>query len=115
MAVMKLCAIVMLLTTNGAFAECKAPVPPEVPDGQTATKDEMMAALKEFRHDFQPDIQEFQHCIREEKSAVGDVATKDQIAKWDNKFDAAFVMEKQQADKMNFAIRAYKARLPKKK
>jgi len=93
-----------------AVTGCRPPLAPAIPNGATAPKEDIIAALTTIKHDFQPAIKNFQNCIATEKAAVGDVATKDQIAEWDRLFDAAYALESQVAEGMNKAIRAYKAR-----
>ncbi|NOZ42851.1 MAG: hypothetical protein GXP02_06775 [Alphaproteobacteria bacterium] len=109
---------VIILFTMGVTARaetaCRAPLAPAIPNGKTATRGEILAALKIVKKDFQPAIQNFQNCIATERQAVGDVATKDQIAEWGRLFDAAYVLETRVADQMNLTIRAYKARTAKK-
>ncbi len=105
---------VLLLTASGfsahAATACRPPLAPAVPDGATASKDEILAALKVIKNEFQPAIKNFQNCIATEKAAIGDVATPEQTLEWDQLFDAAYALETQVATKMNEAIRAYKAR-----
>lgn len=93
-----------------AATACRAPLAPPIPDGATAPKEEILLALKTIKNDFQPAIKNFQHCISTEKAAIGDVATPEQLAEWDRLFDAAYGLETFVANKMNEAIRAYKAR-----
>ncbi len=98
-----------------AATDCRPPLAPTIPNGTTATKEEILAALKIVRNDFQPAIKNFQNCVSTEKEAVGDVASEAQITEWDQLFDAAYVLETQVAENMNMAIRAYKARVAKEK
>lgn len=93
-----------------AETSCRPPLAPAVPDGTTATKEEILAALTTIKKDFQPAIKNFQNCIATEKAAIGDVATAEQNLEWDQLFDAAYALETNVANKMNEAIRAYKAR-----
>lgn len=98
-----------------AVTACRPPLAPTVPDGKTAPKEEIIAALTTIKNDFQPAIKNFQNCIATEKAAVGDVATEEHIAQWDMLYDAAYALETQVAESMNIAIRAYKARIAAKK
>ncbi|PCI51685.1 MAG: hypothetical protein COB49_01115 [Alphaproteobacteria bacterium] len=104
-----------LSITAQAITSCRPPLAPVIPDGRTAPRDEILAALKAIKNDFQPAIKNFQNCISTEKEAVGDVATEAQTIEWDQLFDAAFMLESQVAENMNAAIRAYKARAAAKK
>ncbi len=98
-----------------AATECRAPLAPTIPNGVSAPKSEILAALKAIKKDFQPAIKNFQICVATEKAAVGDVATEEQIAEWDMLYDAAYALESQVAENMNITIRAYKARVAAKK
>jgi len=103
-------ALFIMNTSAQAATACRPPIAPVIPDGKTAPKADILAALKAIKGDFQPAIKNFQNCIATEKAAVGDVATEEQITKWDQLFDAAYALETQVANEMNEAIRAYKAR-----
>ncbi len=113
--VVSVLAIFIITSSAQAETACRAPIAPNIPDGKTATKEEMMTALKAIKKDFQPAIKNFQNCVPTEKAATGDVATPEQIAKWDQYFDAAYALETKVANDMNEAIRAYKARTATKK
>ncbi|PCI31809.1 MAG: hypothetical protein COB54_08760 [Alphaproteobacteria bacterium] len=117
-AIRTLLTSVFILSTITLTAEaatsCRAPLAPSIPNGVTAEKTEILAALKAIKKDFQPAIKNFQNCVATEKEAVGDVATKAQIAEWDMLYDAAYGLETQVAEAMNVAIRAYKARIADK-
>lgn len=108
-------AIFVLSSASYAVTQCRPPLAPEIPDGNTAPKDEILATLKTIKNDFQPAIKNFQNCVATEKEAVGDVATEEQIAQWDQLYDAAYALETYVAENMNIAIRAYKARTAAKK
>lgn len=111
-------AALTFLTTSApvhAVTDCRPPLAPVIPNGATATKEEILAALKTVRNNFQPAIKNFQNCVATEKEAVGDVADEAQIAQWDQYFDAAYALESQVAEQMNVAIRAYKARVAEEK
>ncbi len=106
-------AIISLSTAARAATNCQPPLAPTIPDGKTAPKADIIAALKTVKNDFQPAIVNFQNCIATEKAAIGDVATERQLLEWDQLFDYAYALETQVATKMNETIRAYKARATK--
>jgi len=93
-----------------AFAECKLPSRPFIPDGKTTTKKELTDAIKYFKGVFQPSIGAFQHCVDEEKAMVGDVATDAQIAKWQEQQAVVLKMEEELVAIINQSIRDFKAR-----
>ena len=98
-----------IATTMPAFAGCTLPNAPAIPDGATASKEEMMAAVKEFKQVFQPAIKATQDCIAREEAAVGDVATDEQKAQWNAIHNAAYEMEVAGAEKIRWAIQAFNA------
>ncbi len=107
-------ALVFALGSSAyAATSCRPPLAPVIPDGAAAPKEDILAALKTIKNDFQPAIINFQNCIATEKTAIGDVATEQQMSHWDQLFDYAYALETQVADQMNKAIRAYKARTAK--
>ncbi len=107
-------AIFAFNVAANAETACRPPLAPTIPDGATAPKSEIIAALKAVKNDFQPAIKNFQNCVATEKQAVGDVASEQQMLEWDQLYDAAYALETQVAEKMNVAIRAYKARTAEK-
>ncbi|PCJ34503.1 MAG: hypothetical protein COA93_04840 [Alphaproteobacteria bacterium] len=108
-------ALILFALSSSAYAvtSCRPPLAPVIPDGATAPKEDILTALKTIKNDFQPAIINFQNCIATEKTAIGDVATEQQMSHWDQLFDYAYALETQVADQMNKAIRAYKARTAK--
>ena len=42
-------ALVLALSTQSAQAECTSPTPSTIPDGYTASEQEMLAAMKAFK------------------------------------------------------------------
>lgn len=107
---LSLFSLSLIVSAANAKTGCRPPLPPVIPDAKTATKDQVLSALKAIKNDFQPAIKNFQNCIATEKTAIGDVATEEQMNDWNQLFDAAYALETQVATKMNETIRAYKAR-----
>ncbi|WP_138380851.1 hypothetical protein [Luteithermobacter gelatinilyticus] len=101
--------------STAALADCTFPKRPEIPDGTTVSKEDLMATIREFKNRFQPAVKDFQRCIENEKAIVGDLATEDQIAEWDAKYNAAYEIEARLANQLNETIRAFKARQAKDK
>ena len=113
-------AALAAVVTMPAIADCVAPVASiTIPDSATATKDELVTASKAIKA-YDLDVQTFTSCLEQEEegaiTALGDKATADQKAKVkkqyelrsDNEVDKLLAMR----DKINIAIRAYKARNP---
>jgi hypothetical protein len=113
-------AVLVAVATTPAFADCVAPVASiTVPDSTTATKDELVATSKAIKA-YDADVQTFTTCLAQEEdaaiAALGDKATADQKAKVQKQYELRSNNEVDKlhalADKLNIAIRAYKARNP---
>jgi hypothetical protein len=113
-------AVLVAVATTPAFADCVAPVASiTVPDSTTATKDELVATSKAIKA-YDADVQTFTSCLAQEEdaaiAALGDKATADQKAKVQKQYELRSNNEVDKlhalADKLNIAIRAYKARNP---
>lgn len=113
-------AVLVAVATTPAFADCVAPVASiTIPDSATATKDELVATKKAINA-YDADVQTFTSCLATEEdaaiTALGDKATPDQKAKVQKQYELRSNNEIDKlhalADKLNVAIRAYKARNP---
>jgi hypothetical protein len=113
-------AVLVAVATTPAFADCVAPVASiTVPDSATATKDELVATSKAIKA-YDADVQTFTSCLALEEdaaiTALGDKAKPDEKAKVQKQYDLRSNNEVDKlhalADKLNLAIRAYKARNP---
>ena len=85
-----------------------------IPDGSTASKEELTAAVGKFRG-FQDKLAEYRDCINGEiavvqKSKQSDEEKASMIAELSDLYDASVTVETEWADKVNTAIRAFKAR-----
>jgi hypothetical protein len=99
-----------------AHADCTYPAAPtHIPDGATATLDEMVAAQKAVKA-FDQQITEYTSCIKLEEAAQlkGDKLTEDQKkaiqAQQAAKNNAAVDADQALADRLNEQIRAFKAK-----
>jgi hypothetical protein len=116
LAVLTACA---LLTTPLAWAECSYPQKPaQLPDGNTATLEDMIAGQKSVRQ-FDADVTAFTKCLDE--AAAAELADpnlteeqKKQIkARQAQQNNAAVDEVSDLAARFNEQLRAYKARQPK--
>jgi len=113
-------AVLVAVATTPAFADCVAPTASiTIPDSATATKDELIATKKAINA-YDADVQTFTSCLQQEEdaaiAALGDKAKPDQKAKIQKEYDLRSNNELDKlhavADKINLAIRAFKARNP---
>jgi hypothetical protein len=91
-----------------AFAQCIMPKNPVIPSGKTATKDQILKAIKYIKNDYQLAIEDVQNCIQNEQATVGEYATKDQELKWTELYNHAFNLQRFFVSKLNTEIREYK-------
>ena len=101
-----------------AAADCTYPTKPDhVPDGATATRDEMIAASKQVRQ-FDADVRAYQQCLADEKNAqlqaLGADAGKEAIQRINDieiqKSNNAAGESQALADAFNAQLRVFKAR-----
>ena len=118
-----------VLSAGTAYADCSYPTPPDhIPDGNTATLQEMVAAQKAVK-DYDKAINAYVACIQLERDgAVGKVAkpgetpTADQKKAMDDmvrvevqKHNAAIDQLQSVADRFNVQVKVYKAKNDKSK
>ncbi|MEM1404839.1 MAG: hypothetical protein AAGG55_15995 [Pseudomonadota bacterium] len=106
-------------TSALAIEDCGAPEKPMMPDGSTATMEQMLEGQKAVKT-FQADLKIHLECLDEHMAAAEDAASKtdDEEAKAThqaayneafNAYNAAVSSEEEVAGDFNVALRAYKA------
>jgi hypothetical protein len=111
-----LISLALVFSAPLAFA-CEYPAPPrDLPDGNTATKDEMMAGVKSISA-YQDNMTTYLACIEaDEVVAALALADDDEDGKkqralmFDKKFNAAVEEQTLAVEEFNAQIRAYKAK-----
>lgn len=111
-----LSAAVLLFGTQIALA-CDYPARPSIPDGATASKDELLAA-KATVQQYMEDVDAYLACIEnEEKAAIADLdnPTEEELQRRDDmlnkRFDAANEEKALVGEQFNQQIRAYNAKI----
>jgi hypothetical protein len=118
-------ALIGALAAGNAYAACTYPNPPaKLPDGATATRDDMLAG-KKMVTEFDNAIGEYNTCLQKEADeAVAKLtgedkekeAKKAEIQKMaDQKHNAAVEADEQIATRFNEQLRAYNAKQKDKK
>jgi hypothetical protein len=122
-------AAAAVLSAGTAYADCSYPTPPDhLPDGNTATLQEMVEAQKAVKQ-YDKDINAYVACIQLERNdAVGKIAkpgekpTPDQKKAMDDmerveiqKHNAAIDQLQSIADRFNEQVKVYKAKSDKAK
>jgi hypothetical protein len=106
------------LMAGPAYANCVFPPPPEkIPDGRTATREEMIAAQKVVK-DYETSVTAYNACLELEKNEAiakgGEQMTAEQKAKLtdmhDKKHDAAIDQLESVAKRYNDQVKIYNAR-----
>ena len=105
-----------LMMSGIAHAECAYPKAPDsIPNGSTASEQEMVAAVTQFKQ-YNVDVESYVKCLDEEttekvKDAGGAAATIMQIKQMQTKKHNAAVEELQAAaSKFNDQVRAFKSK-----
>lgn len=119
-------ALIAALAAGGqAYAACTYPPPPDkLPDGATASRDEMLAGKKKVT-EFDAAISEYNTCLQKEADeAVAKLAADDKEREnkkkdiqnmADQKHNAAVEADEQIAARFNEQLRAYNAKAKEKK
>lgn len=105
----------MLLAANLAYA-CDYPAPPDsMPNGETASKEEMLAGVKMI-NEYQEDMNEYLSCIEANEVVAAEATDSDDEAKaqrkemFNKRYNAAVEEQTLAVEEFNAQIRAYKAR-----
>jgi hypothetical protein len=115
-------AAVSVLTAAPAYADCPYPAAPsKIPDGATATMDEMLAGQKAVK-EYDKAIADYNSCIDKELedsiAKAGDKLKPEQKADMEKvetqKHNAAIDQAQAVADRFNEQVKVFKARTEKK-
>ena len=110
-------AILVAAVPAAAWADCTYPQKPDkAPDGNRATRAEMVAAIK-VNQQYQADVTAYLACLKSEhdadmaKNAAASADEKKKMTTmWEKKNDAAVDEAQEVADRINEQIRVCKAR-----
>ena len=111
MMIRKLAATTLLFVfSTTALAVCPYPMPLDnLPDGKSATNEEMMSAQADVKT-YVADVEAYLQCLTEELAALGEIATLEQRLIREKRHNAAVEVMNSVADTYNVAVREYKAR-----
>jgi tRNA threonylcarbamoyladenosine modification (KEOPS) complex Cgi121 subunit len=90
-------------------AACTAPTAPSIPDGSTASEEQLIATVTAIKA-YQADQNAYRTCLAEEEAALGDAITPDQKKASLESYNASVSAEEGLVTAWNEALRAYKAR-----
>jgi hypothetical protein len=98
------------LTGAVAHAACSYPrAPQDLPDGNTATTEQMLTAQNAVK-EYVAAIEQYLDCLDAEVAALGDAASEERILMRDKRHNAAIDAMDKTASEFNQAVRQYKAR-----
>jgi len=97
-----------------AQAECTYPkAPAAIPDGKSASKDEMIAAMQAFKQ-YDADVQSYLTCLSDETAAMAKNGATDSVVQFKamqtRKHNSALAEAKEHAGKFNEQVRAFKSK-----
>lgn len=113
-------ASLMVISSVSFAAECGDPPPaPEIPDGKTATLDELRAASAEVKKfagagDEKGTMELFLDCVDSNREAEFELMNKEQQERWMEDFDAMDTERVAVADRFNEQARIWQANQKKK-
>ena len=89
--------VIAIGISNSALAECVAPSAPIVPDGNVASKDELLSAQSAYKA-FESNFYDYRECLQAKEKALIDLD------------DVAFEELNRVAAEFNTAVKAYNAK-----
>jgi hypothetical protein len=93
------------------ISACTFPQAPSVPDGSTASEQEMLDASAAVKA-FVAESTKGRECLDAAKQALGEEITEEQLTTYTSTYNTAVDAEVQAGDAWNQAVRAYKAKNP---
>lgn len=101
----------LALVSTGAYAECTGPGSAEIPDGSTASYDEMVAAQSAVRA-YLAAMEDFLACINEEIDAQDEETPEEARAALVERYNAAVTDMESTGARFNEELGAYRAANP---
>lgn len=102
-----LLAPVAALMLSSVYAECIIPETVPVPDGGTATEEEMLAGQKQVKQ-YIANLGAYRSCIEAEEAAIGEEQTDKQRTTYNQMYDASVDAEESIAAQFNAEVQAWK-------
>jgi hypothetical protein len=102
-------AVFALFVAGAAEAACLAPAPPGIPDGKTATTDQMNNAAVAVKQ-YVKMLEIYQACLKKQDSDAPAGTTDEQRRIWLTQYNNAVDKMEEVANAFNAQLRVYKAR-----
>jgi len=104
-----LTALVLALFGSAAYAACSFPVPMQVPNGEYATEEEMVATQARVK-EFMATAEAYLACLDEEIAALTEEPSEEQLRIRDMRHNAAVDEMEKLAAEFNAQVRVFKKR-----
>jgi hypothetical protein len=104
-----LLALVVAGTLQAANAACEYPPEVSIPDGSTASEEEMRAANQAVKK-YMTDVESYLACLDEEEKKLGDAVTEEQKAVHTSRHNAAVDALNAVAARYNDQVQIFKKR-----
>ena len=88
--------------------DCRVPEAPNIPDGATATEDQLVAAQKKVKA-YQADAAEYRTCLEKAKKSLGSTILPEQAHVLTAAYNQTVDTEQATGDMFNAAVRQFKA------
>lgn len=107
---MGLCCLFLAGVSHAQMA-CTMPESPTVPNGRTATEQELIATVAEIKT-FQAALADYRECLEAEEAGLGEEVTPEQQQSFVKSFNDSVDEEEAVAAEFNEAVGAFKAANP---
>jgi hypothetical protein len=101
-------SILLFAQIGHAQIGCATPDAPSIPDGSTASEQELVASVGAFKA-YQEELIGFRDCLTEQEEEYGDDITDDQKDQIIGAYNSSVETEETLAGELNEAIAAFKA------
>jgi hypothetical protein len=102
-------AALAIFVAGAAEAACLAPAPPGIPDGKTATGDQMTNASVGVKQ-YVKMLESYQACLKKQDSDAPPDTTPEQRRVWLSQYNNSVDKMEEVANAFNVQLRVYKAR-----
>lgn len=104
-----LLTLLVVVSVQTARADCTYPPEIKVPDGNTATRDQMEAAQKTVK-EYMAEVESYLACLDEEEKALGEAVTEEQKNLHTSRHNAAVDALNAVAARYNEEVQVFKKR-----
>ncbi len=101
----------LILTSGSLWAQCSAPIPPPLPDGASADKEDFIEGYQQTKH-YLKNAESYLNCLQDEEAAEIEAGTSSEESRARRLALYNAEVDEMQAtgDALNAEVRAFKAR-----